>query len=120
MTYHRMSKKDLIEFLTTNQKMFVFFFCVLFGVIAQESYQILKNENRSTIKKFIPKSIVALFVCVLVSGFLQENKFLNKYYPFVIMGLAFLYRPASDWIMTDLLPFLSKQLIKNQKQKEDE
>lgn len=119
MNVHRMSKKDLIEFLTANQKMFVFFFCVLFGVVAQESYQMLKNEG-STVKKFLPKSIVALFVCLLASGFLQENEFLNKYYPFVIMGLAFLYRPASDWIMTDLLPFLSKQLIKNQKPKEDE
>ena len=115
-----MSKKDLFQFLVANQKMFVFFFCVIFGVIAQESYQMLKNEN-STIKKFLPKSVVALFVCLLANGFLQESAFLNKFYPWVIMALAFLHRPASDWIMTDLLPFLSKQLIKNQKtKKEDE
>lgn len=116
MNTHQMSKKDLFQFLVANQKMFVFFFCVIFGVIAQESYQMLKNE-KSTIKKFLPKSVVALFVCLLASGFLQESEFLNKYHPWVIMALAFLHRPASDWIMTDLLPFLSKQLIKR---KEDE
>jgi len=114
-----MSKKDLIQLLIENQRIAIFFFCVLFGVVAQESYQILKNENTS-FKKFLPKSIVALFVCMMVSGFLQENELLNKFYPFVIMAMAFLHRPASDWMMTDLLPFLSNQLVKGQKNKKED
>lgn len=115
-----MNRTVLIDFLLANQKAFVFFFCVLFGVISQESYQMLKNE-KSSIKKFLPKSVVALFVCLLVGGFLEGNEYLNKYYPYIIMLMAFLHRPASDWIMKDFFPFLSKQLIKNVKNnKEDE
>ncbi len=114
-----MSNGLLIDFLQANQKAFVFFFCVLFGVISQESYQMLKNEN-SSIKKFLPKSVVALFVCLLAGGFMEGNPYLNKYYPYVIMLMAFLHRPASDWIMKDFFPFLSKQLTKNTKPTEDE
>lgn len=113
-----MSKQELIEFLMTNQKGFVFFFSVLFGVIAQECYQMIKNESM-TFKKILPKAIVAIFVCFLAGGFLAETDILKNFYPHAMMLMAFLHRPLADWLMKEFLPYLSKSILKKGEPKND-
>lgn len=111
MQSNKMNKHAFLELLIANQKGFVFFFSVLFGVVAQECYQLIKNESM-TFKKVIPKAIVAFFVCFLAGGFLAETDILKNYYPHAMMLMAFLHRPASDWLMTELLPYLSRSILK--------
>lgn len=110
----KMNKYELTNFLIANQKGFVFFFSVLFGVVAQECYQMIKNEA-VTFKKVLPKAIVAFFVCFLAGGFLAETDILKNYYPHAMMLMAFLHRPVADWIMNDFLPYLSKSIVSKNK-----
>lgn len=106
-----MNKSEIMDILVTNQKGFVFFFSVLFGVVAQECYYVLKNDSM-TFKKMLPKAIVAFFVCFLAGGFLAETNILKNYYPHAMMLMAFLHRPVADWLMSDFLPYISKQFLK--------
>lgn len=106
-----MNRQQLIDILIANQKAFVFFFSVLFGVVAQECYQLIKNEAM-TFKKILPKAIVAFFVCFLAGGFLAETDILKNYYPHAMMLMAFLHRPVADWLMNEFLPYISKSILK--------
>lgn len=109
-----MNKEELVSFLVTNQKGFVFFFSVLFGVVAQECYQLMKHRA-TTFKKVLPKAIVAFFVCFLAGGFFAEADIFKNYYPHAMMLLAFLHRPIADWIMKDFLPYISKSILNQKK-----
>lgn len=117
-----MNKNALVIFLVENVKYFVQFFCVIFGVIAQESYQVLKKETYK-FNKILFKLILAWFVCLISTPFIMEHEILKKYFPFVIMLLAFWHRPAGDFIMKDLFPmaasFIVKALTKTAKSNED-
>jgi hypothetical protein len=111
-------KYSLLDFLQGNGKYFVQIFCVAFGVIAQECYQILK-QDKYEFKNVIPKLVLAWFVCLLFGAVIEQNKTLNQYYPFLIMALAFVHRRAADWIMNDFFQFILKYL-NNKNTKKDE
>jgi hypothetical protein len=119
MTNNKQNMKyNLLDFLQGNGKFFVQFFCVAFGVIAQECYQILKHDKYK-FKKVIPKLVLAWFVCLIFGAFIEQNNFLNNFYPILIMGLAFVHRRAADWIMNDFFQFVLKYL-NNKNNKKDE
>lgn len=102
MHCRRMTTRDLVDFLIANQRHFLLLFCVFFGVVAQESYQSLKR-GRTEIKLFLPKVIVALFVCIIIAGIIEGTDY-ERYSAYIIMLFAFLHRSAANWIMKDLLP----------------
>ncbi len=104
-----MNKLTILNLLEPYGKFFVQFFCVLFGVIAQECYQVLKHDNYK-FKKVLPKLVLAWFVCLIFGSFITENKILNKFYPIIIMALAFVHRKAADWLMNDFFQFALKYL----------
>ena len=93
-------------------RLFLFIFCVLFGVIAQECYQTLKNDTYK-FRKVLPKLTLAWFVCMIIGGLLNENPFFTKYYPFIIMLFAFIHRICADWIMTDFFPLIKEIIIRS-------
>lgn len=95
-----------VEFLISQQRAFVFFFCVSFGVFAHESYQILKDEAYK-IKNLMAKLVLALFVCTVIGSQVDNQKI----YPFAIMLLAFVHRPAADWLFNEALPNVLKQVL---------
>lgn len=104
-----MVKYNLLDFLQASGKFFLQFFCVLFGVVAQECYQILKHDNYK-FKKVIPKLILAWFVCLIFGTVIEASKLLNQAYPILIMGLAFVHRRAADWLMNDFFQVILKYL----------
>ena len=112
-----MDKSTLLTFLSDNGKIFVQFFCPIFGVLAQESYQALRDDNYK-FKKVIPKLVLAWFVCLVFGSLITEDSFLNKYYPILIITLAFIHRRAADWLMNDFFNFFLKYI--NSKTKKDE
>lgn len=103
----------IADFFLSNQKHFIFFFCVGFGVLANESYHILKEESYQ-IKNILYKFIVALFVCLTIGQFFKNE----LYYPISIMILSFGYRPAIEFIIKDFLPFMLKKITNNNKSDE--
>lgn len=106
-----MDKSTLITFLIANGKWFVQFFCVLFGVIAQECYQVLKDDNYK-FKKVLYKLVLAWFVCLILGSFITDSQALKKFYPIIIMALAFLHRQGADWIAKDFFPILKEILLR--------
>lgn len=104
-----MTKSDLLSFLTANGKLFVQLFCVPFGVLAQECYQVLKNDNYR-FRKVIPKLILAWFVCLIFGTVIGQVKSLTDLYPVLIMAFAFVYRNAADWLQKDFFQFILKYL----------
>lgn len=113
-----MTNHTLFDFLNTYGKLFVQVFCPLFGVLAQECYQILKIENYK-IRNILPKLVLAWFVCLIFSAFVADNKFLNSKYPYIIMLIAFCYRYAADFLVKDLFPFALKYLNSKNSQRND-
>jgi hypothetical protein len=112
-----MNNVNLLDFLNSNGKVFVQIFCPVFGVVAQECYQILRDD-RYKFKKILPKLVLAWFVCLIFGTVIGQNKFLNNFYPIIILALAFVHRRAADWLMNDFFQFILKYL--NSKNKKDD
>lgn len=106
-----MNKNNLFDFLNSYGKLFVQVFCPLFGVLAQECYQILKIKNYK-IKNILPKLVLAWFVCLILGAFITESTFLNKFYPYIILLIAAGYRIAADFLFKDFLPTIFQIVLK--------
>lgn len=103
----------IADFFLSNQKDFIFVFCVSFGVLANESYQRLKNDAYQ-IKNLFYKVIVALFVCLTLGRFFKNE----PYYPVAIMLLSFGYQIAIEFIIKDLVPFMLNRITNKSKSDE--
>lgn len=111
-----MNNKELFDLLMTNQRIFVLFFSVLFGVLAQEAYYIQKKEGYKP-KNVKSKTILALFVCTLIGGIFKRNSLMNDFYPYIMMLLAYCHKMAAQWIMNDGFNFLISFLTRNKQDK---
>lgn len=101
-----MDKKDLLELIASNKKFFVLVFCVIFGVISAESYNILKFPDRPKFRKIFPKLIVALFMCALCTPITDYLKIKSEYYPYCVLGISVISFPLLDWCINVLFPVL--------------
>lgn len=101
-----MDKKDLLELLASNKKFFVLVFCVIFGVISSESYKILKYPTEPKFKKILPKFIVALFMCFLVTPLIEYIGWDKKYYSYCMLVVAAMAMPLFEWCVSVLFPTL--------------
>lgn len=113
-----MNKTNILAFLNSTGTLFVQIFCPIFGVIAQECYQVLKNEAYK-FKKILPKLVLAWFVCLVCGTLIEQSDFLIKVYPILILVIAFSYRKAADWIANDFFQFLLDYLNKFNNKKHD-
>lgn len=95
--------------MATNKRVLVLFFCVLFGVIGVESYNMLKQKAGS-FKLILPKIVVALFMCTICTPILEymvaHFNLKSGVYPYIIIGLAAVSMPVMDWVLLDFLPSL--------------
>lgn len=99
-----MNKAELLHLIASNKRLFVLFFCVLFGVITSESYAILKQKKGARFRHILPKLVVALFVCALCTPVIDGFKLNDKFYPYVIMLAACVSMPLLDWLILELIP----------------
>lgn len=99
-----MDRKDLLELLASNKRFFVLVFCVIFGVIAGESYKILKFPTEPKFRKVLPKFIVALFVCFLSTPIVEYLGWDKKYYEYCMLAIAAMAMPIFEWSINILFP----------------
>lgn len=99
-----MDKVTFLALLVANKKFFVLIFCVLFGVVSGESYNVLKDSNRPKFKNILPRVIVALFVCSITTPVIDYFTLLNRYYPYCIITISCVAMQLMDWFIVDLLP----------------
>lgn len=100
--------REIIYFLITYQKWFLFFFCVVFGVIGKESYLKLKVDNYD-IKNIGYKFVVAFLVCFPVKELAIYYRW-DRWEPYIVMFTSCFHVLIMDWINKDLFPMLLKGL----------
>lgn len=103
---HAMNRNELLAFISANKRVFVLIFCVLFGVVSGESYNILKNPNRPKFKNMLHRIFVAGFVCFVSTPIYDYFKSIKDYYPYFIMVLAAIAMQVMDWFISDFIPML--------------
>lgn len=103
--------KDLIDILPILQKYGVLFICSLFGFLARESYNCLREEEYK-FKKVIPKVTLGFFICIVTLPFLEEISIVKRTFPIPILLLSFMYMDIANFINKDLITFLVERYSK--------
>lgn len=107
-----MEKIDWIfNFLLKNPFYFVFPFCIIFGVLANESWLKLKYPDRNFYEGLFLKFIVSTFVCILVHSIYSWRKYDKEYEYLPLLLASFLYSYIVNWINTSLFPILTKLFV---------
>ena len=101
--------KDIINFLVIYQKWILFFFCVVFGVAAKESYQKITIQGYQ-ITKIGYKFVVSFLVCFPVKEICEYMGWI-RWQPYIIMFCSCFYEIIMEWVAKDLLPALQKVAI---------
>jgi hypothetical protein len=114
----KMKEQEVMNLLPYVQRYGVLFICSIFGLLARESYDCLKNENYQ-FKKAIPKMILGFFVCIVTLPFLENIETIKKTFPIPALLISFMYMSIANFISTDLLPFFINKYAKKGIEKND-
>lgn len=99
------------DFILQLQWAFMFIFSSIGGVIANEAYLIIRNNNHRKWNNIYAKIILALFVCFIVHTIYDMKKLEPKFESCVLAIAGFLHYPLGSYIRKDFLPTLGKWFV---------
>lgn len=101
-------KQHLSEVLLNLQWGFVFMFCTVFGVAANEALVRIKTNSSARMSNIHAKVILALFVCYLAHNIYEYYGYDKRFENAFIALCAFLHYPIASYLRKEFVPMLVK------------
>lgn len=111
MHAQKMEKYETIQLLLTFKWIFIFVFCTGFGVLANESFLILKNPGHKKWHNIFLKLYVAVFVCILVHGVYTFKGWDPNFEYIPLLLASFLHQQVILWLRYTFWPMVSKLIV---------